>query len=82
MKYEDPEVEEIYTFDYATGLLMKITSTDVDDGSNITLEYNSLQQPILFVHSNGKKLNVTYTENGLISYVEVLDEDNTILRSR
>ena len=80
MKYEDPEVEEMYTFDYATGLLMEITSTD--DGSTITLEYDSLQQPILFVHSNGKKLNVTYTDDGLISFVEILDEDNTTLKSR
>lgn len=80
MNYEDPTVEEMYTFDYTTGLLMKITSTD--DGSIITLEYNSLQQPILFMHSNGKKLNVTYTDNGLISYADVLDEDNTILKSR
>lgn len=80
LKYEDPEAEVMYTFDYANGLLIKITSTD--DGSAITLEYNSLQQPIFFVHSNGKKLNVTYTDSGLISYLDMLDGDNTILKSR
>ena len=78
--YEDPEDEVLYIFDYESGLLLNISSTE--DDSAISVEYNNLQQPMIFSHSNGFRMRISYTENGLISYVDILDGNDNVVKSR
>ena len=80
MIYEDPEDEALYKFDYESGLLLSISSTE--DDSVISIEYNSLQQPMILSHSNGFKMRISYTENGLIGYVDILDRNDNAVKSR
>lgn len=80
MFYEDSEDEIVYKFDYESGLLLSISSTE--DDSVISVEYNSLQQPLIFSHSNGFKMRISYTENDLISYVDILDGNDDVVKSR
>ena len=69
-----------YTFDYPRGLLVKIQS--LTDNSSLGLTYNEGHQPSKFKHSSGKAMNVAYTETGLISYVDILDENGDIQHTR
>ena len=78
--YEDPEDEVLYKFDYKSGLLLNISSTE--DDIVISIEYNNLQQPMILSHSNGLKMRISYNENGLISYVDILDGNNNVVKSR
>ena len=80
--YEDPELNEIYKFDNETGKLVLIVSS-LDD-SNIVVEYANLddEYPSLFKHSSGTNMNVTYTDQGRISAVDILDHNGNIQQSR
>lgn len=69
-------------FDSITGKLLLISG--IYDDSKIQVQYTNDEDqfPSLFTHSNGKKMNITYTESGLISTVDILDEDENIQETR
>ena len=52
------------------------------DNSSIVVEYHGHEYPVLFAHSNGKSLNISYADSGLISYIDLLDEENIIEKTR
>ncbi len=80
--YTDNEKNEIYTFNSANGKLIRIESTL--DNSSITVHYmdRADQFPVTFYHSNGKRMNITYTDGGLINSVDILGEDEEIESTR
>lgn len=81
-QYEDSEESEIYIFHTISGKLKGIKNRF--DNSNITVLYDNeeSQFPILFVHSNEKKMNITYMDSGLISIIDILDAENNTERTR
>ena len=80
LSYEDTEAGVMYTFNTSSGKLIQIAS--LVDNSSIVVEHRDQEYPVLFTHSNGKRLNVTYTNSGLISYVDLLDEENNVEKTR
>ena len=81
-QYEDSQENEVYIFHPTSGKLTTIRSHF--DNSSITVQYTNEEDqfPILFVHSNGKKMNITYTDSGLINTVDIMDEDDNIERTK
>lgn len=77
--YNDNEESEIYTFNSANGKLTSIESAL--DNSSITVQYVNLF-PVTFHHSNGKRMNVTYTDEGLINSVDILGRNEEIESTR
>lgn len=70
-----------YIFNVNTGKLIHINS--VLDNSTISLEYeDSTTWPVRFTHSNGKTFRVTYNDAGMISYVDLLSEDDRVIKTR
>ena len=67
-----------YTFESGTGQLSQISAGFEED--NITVQYLNQTYPTLLTHSNGKKFRVTYDEEKII-YIDLIDEDSTILKS-
>ena len=80
LSYEDTEAGVMYTLNASSGKLTQIAS--LVDNSSIVVEHHDQEYPVLFTHSNGKSLNVTYTDGGLISYVDLLDEENNVEKTR
>ena len=80
MRYEDTESGVVYTFNHNSGQLTGIDN--LVDNSSIVVEHRGQDNPVLFTHSNGKTLNITYTDSGLISYADLLDEDNNVEKTR
>ena len=80
VNYEDTEAGVMYTFNTSSDKLTQIAS--LVDNSSIVVEHRGQEYPVLFKHSNGKSLNVTYTDSGLISFVDLLDEDNNVEKTR
>ena len=80
LSYEDTEAGVMYTFNTSSGKLIQIAS--LVDNSSIVVEHRDQEYPVLFTHSNGNRLNVTYTDSGLISYVDLLDEENNVEKTR
>ena len=80
LSYEDTEAGVMFTFNTSSGKLTQIAS--LVDNSSIVVEHRDQEYPVLFTHSNGKSLNVTYTDSGLISYVDLLDEENNVEKTR
>ena len=80
VSYEDTEAGVMYTFNTSSGKLTQIAS--LVDNSSIVVEHHGQEYPVLFKHSNRKSLNVTYTDSGLISFVDLLDEDNNAEKTR
>ena len=80
VSYEDTEAGVMYTFNTSSGKLTQIAS--LVDNSSIVVEHHDQEYPVLFSHSNGKSLNVTYTDSGLIGYVDLLDEENNVEKTR
>jgi len=80
VRYEDIESGVVYTFNHNSGKLIGIDN--LVDNSSIAVEHRGQDYPVLFTHSNGKTLNITYTDSGLISYADLLDEDNNIEKTR
>lgn len=80
--YVERQEDEIYIFDSTTGKLASIRSAI--DNSSIRVHYadEGAQFPYLFTHSNGKSMNITYTDGGLIDTVDILDEENNIEMTR
>ena len=78
LEYSNPADKMKYAFDPKTGLLLHMQS--ISDRSNITLLYSSTRKdkPSLLLHSNGKKLKVTYNLNGAISTLDILDAADNI----
>ena len=71
-----------YVFDASSHKLIRIDS--ISDDSSISLEYegNNATWPVRLVHTNGKKLRVTYNNAGMISYVDLLNEDDRVIKTR
>ena len=80
LSYEDTEAGVMYTLNASSGKLTQIAS--LVDNTSIVVEHRDQEYPVLFTHSNGKSLNVTYTDGGLISYVDLLDEENNVEKTR
>ena len=80
LSYDDISAGITYAFAIRTGKLTRIAS--LLDNSSIIVEYHGHEYPVLFTHSNGKSLNISYADSGLISYVDLLDEENTIVKTR
>ena len=78
LEYSNPADKMKYAFDPKTGLLLHMQS--IGDRSNITLLYSSTRKdkPSMLLHSNGKKLKVTYNLNGAISTLDILDAADNI----
>ena len=80
LSYNDISAGITYAFSISTGKLTQIAS--ILDNSSIVVEYHGQEYPVLFAHSNGKSLNISYADSGLISYVDLLDEENIIEKTR
>lgn len=80
MIYDDPNAIEVYIFDHITGQLTRIENL-VDD-SYITVQYNDKQEPVSFIHSNGDTMTITYTDNGLLSFADIADQQGNVKHSR
>ena len=80
--YVDRQEDEEYIFDSISGKLIAIRTAI--DNSSIKVSYANEGDlfTYLFKHSNGKKMNVTYTDNGFIETVDILDEDDNIELTR
>ena len=80
--YEDAQLNEVYTFDNLTGKLKFIDSSL--DNSSISVSYadDHDRYPSLFKHSSGKSMTVTYTDNGNIRAIDLLDENGNVKQSR
>ena len=52
------------------------------EDDNITVQYlnQNLMYPTLLTHSNGRQINLTYSENKII-YIDLVDTDRSILKS-
>ena len=68
-----------YTFESSTGKLSKISAVFEED--TVTVQYLNQSYPSLLTHSNGKQMAITYHEDKVI-YIDLKDEDSTILKSR
>ena len=80
MSYDDISAGITYAFNISSGKLTSIAS--LLDNTSIVVEYHGQQYPVLFTHSNGKSLNITYADSGLISYVDLLDKENVLEKTR
>lgn len=80
LSYNDISAGITYAFTVGSGKLTRIAS--LLDNSSIVVEYHGQEYPVLFTHSNGKSLNITYADSGLISYVDLLDKENIIEKTR
>ena len=78
--YLDTEHQLQFMFHRQSGKLMEISFAG--DNTSMLVDYYGQEWPSRFTHSNGKKLNITYTTSGRISYVDVLDQDDNIEQSR
>lgn len=67
-----------YTFESSSGRLRMISAGFEDD--NITVQYLNQTYPKLLTHSNGRQLRITYNEDKII-YIDLIDTDNSILKS-
>ena len=80
LSYIDISAGITYAFSISTGKLTRIAS--ILDNSSIVVEYHGHEYPVLFAHSNGKSFNISYADSGLISYIDLLDEENIIEKTR
>ena len=80
LSYDDISAGITYAFNISSGKLTRIAS--LLDNSSIVVEYHGQEYPVLFTHSNGKSLNITYADSGLISYVDLLDKEDIIEKTR
>ena len=80
LSYDDISAGVTYAFNISSGKLTRIAS--LLDNSSIVVEYHGEEYPVLFTHSNGKSLNITYADSGLITYVDLLDKENIIEKTR
>ena len=80
LSYDDISAGVTHAFNISSGKLTRIAS--LLDNSSIVVEYHGEEYPVLFTHSNGKSLNITYADSGLISYVDLLDKENIIEKTR
>ena len=80
LSYDDISAGITYAFNISSGKLTRIAS--LLDNSSIVVDYHGQENPVLFTHSNGKSLNITYADSGLISYVDLLDKENIIEKTR
>ena len=80
LSYDDLSAGITYAFNISSGKLTRIAS--LLDNSSIVVEYHGQEYPVLFTHSNGKSLNITYADSGLISYVDLLDQENIVEKTR
>ena len=78
--YDDPNTIEVYIFNRVSGRLARIEN--LVDESHIIIHYNSRQQPVSFIHSNGDTMAVTYTDRGLINFVDIMDQGGNVKQSR
>ena len=80
LSYDDTEAGVMYTLNASSGKLTQIAS--LVDNTSIAVEHRDQEYPVLFTHSNGKSLNVTYTDSGLISYVDLYLMRRIMLRKQ
>ena len=81
MYYFDGGGVFIYLFDSLTGKLLRVGG--YIHNVTLTLSYSQDNNLQSIEHSNsGKRLSVNYTTNGLIQSIELLNSDNTVLKSK
>jgi len=69
----------IYKYSLATGRLSGVESY-VD---NTTLRFFYAQERLTQMeHSNGKRLNISYTSGGLIQSIDLISQDNDVEQTR